>query len=92
MVAAGQVEIAAVEALLGPGGEEGLGLAVKLRGFIATERDGQRRRAVRDVSDRAHPIDLLGGQAELRLQPGMNEGLEVEQAADRGAALDEVGR
>ena len=64
MVAAGQIEIAAVEAPPGPGGEEALGLAAILCGFIAAEGDDQRRRAVRDLSDRAHPVDLPGAQAE----------------------------
>ena len=44
------------------------------------------------MKQRTLALDEVGIELQLRLQPGMPEGSEIKQAADRHAALDDVCR
>ena len=82
----GRAQAFAGEAVALPSREEILGLALELVRLVLAVGHEQRRGLVGEVEDGAVPPDLVPRQLHLRLQEGVGERREVEEAAD-GASL-----
>ena len=90
MVTTRLLPVPAVEPGRRPRGVEIVRLPAKFPGFIATDADEQRRRRFGDVELRALALDDVVREQQLRLYEAVAQRSQVEQAADRDAALDDV--
>src|SRR5918993_2297877 len=74
-----------------PSAQEVVRLPTQLRRLFAAVAYEQRRSPVGKTEYRAVSQDLPPGQLQFGLQVGVGERPKVEEAADRVAALDDVG-
>src|SRR5918993_1883709 len=74
-----------------PSAQEVVRLPTQLRRLFAAVAYEQRRSPVGKTEYRAVSQDLPPGQLQFGLQVGVGERPKVEEAADRAAALDDVG-